>query len=59
MGFRRTVEIGAEFLVYAHHLVPSDPAYFPGCQTDLVKYAEAELRELGFGRKPIPKPIPK
>jgi hypothetical protein len=53
IGFTRPMEVGAEFLVYAHHLPPGDPEYLPlPCQSELTKYSEAELHELGSGRRP-------
>jgi hypothetical protein len=40
LGFLPRVTLGAEFLVYAHHLDPSDPDYLPlPCQTVLARNA--------------------
>jgi len=53
IGFIPTVEVGAEFLVYAYRLVPSDHEYLPQpCQTDLVRRAAKQLQDLGDGQKP-------
>jgi hypothetical protein len=53
LGFTHKVEIGAEFLVYARKIVPSDTLYFPlPCQTDLVSRAADQIRALGRARKP-------
>jgi hypothetical protein len=53
LGFLPTVEVGADILVYARRLVPSDPDYFPlTCQTELSARAMDQIQQLGLGRKP-------
>lgn len=53
LGFLPKVEVGAEILVYARMIVPSDPDYYPlTCQTTLASKAADQIRDLGSGRKP-------
>ena len=53
LGFGPTVEVGADLLIYAHRLVPSELDYFPmTCQTELAAKAMDQIQQLGFGRKP-------
>jgi hypothetical protein len=53
IGFLPTVEIGADFLIYARRLDRNAPDYLPlPCQTDLISRAGDQLRKLGSGKEP-------
>ena len=53
LGFLPTVEIGADFLVYARRPSPSVPDYLPlPCQANLTSRARDQIQKLGLGRKP-------